>query len=1551
MSRGAHLKKFIKTSYKYFVCVLVGTVLISHLTILIIASPSEENNSIIECSIYFEEPSIRKINLGGSKFTTIDVKDCISSAESGEPVLPFYPASVLIPPDSNIKDIKITNYNFKKLSFDFKNSPIIPQQEILPYSSEKNSKEFVINKTKYNLDKPVFENIFSNEGIGFCRGYKILNLNIYPVKYIPKKGLLYYTDRVNIKITLEKNNNENFENNFLRNNKNDQNFIKTIVENPYSIDTYNEETVMTMENNENTFDYTDGICNSDQNFEYVIITKNSLSDTNGYRYELSDLVSHRENYSNLNATIVTVEEIDSCNSYWNETAVFNDTQAHIREFCKDAYLNWNTQYILLAGDWDSIESHKIVPYRLFTDRDETQDYNTMASDMYYSHLDGDWYYDSNNIWGGGKNGANDLYGELYIGRITCNSPETVSNAVYKIINYDTNNSYRNSWLRSVGFFGGDLGSQWDVTSKDYLEELRLGTDTYRTFTGFEEWNENKTDDFDTTERIYHKDIGSSYLNDFDSSIENDESSIINHLGHTSVNSPFELINWESRYNSKPFFGFSQGCISGRFHDGESGCEKLICSNEKRHAYALVLNTGYGYGSGSSTNGPSHYINCYFFDYFLRDQSENKENWQLGKAMLYAKDKIASVINSRSHAWCYAWYSANFFGDPAQTLKIDNQNNPPEIQNENPLDGSVDVSIDLSNLSIYISDSNSDSLSWTIETSPNIGNSLNENDIDGIKKCNISNLNYNTLYNWYVNCTDGIIWTNNSYSFTTREKYIPSSPLNFTATALDENQIRLNWDTPDLADFIIVEYNQITNSWNKSEGVEIYNGSGELTNHNNLSENTTYFYQAWSKNNTDNVFSTNPSRISCTTLTNNPPFLTNEVPENNSLNIDIYYDNISVLIEDENNENFNYSIQGKYVLDNIETNSSNGIKSVELITPLPYNESICWYVNTTNSNKWNNKTFVFKTRNKYIPSKPSFFNASIHNETAINLSWSNIVNNNTIIEYGFGNSWNRSEGIEIYNGTDSTFQHTKLKPITKYYYQIWSYNNTDKTYSNNFISCNATTYSNNISFSIIDEYPVNNSQGISIDLSSLTVSVNISNGETFNWYIETKPSIGNNFKLNSTNESLTCAISDLSYSTVYTWYVNVTNGEIEENKIFTFRTQSRPQNNNNNNPPSTGGYTPPVVTDTNNNPVADAGGPYEGIVNKSIFFDGKNSYDIDEDKLSYEWFINNKSFSEINCSIIFTKVSNYSVELIVTDELGLSDKDLTYVKIKENTSVETEKSNTTDNSTQNSSGFDLGGIPDSIETQIGSDANNSNKIFELLIGGNTFYLIDTNNDNYPDLFYDKTNNIKTEINKSKNGIFLIDTDGDNNWDYTYNIYTNNLAEYSEISKEKLTPVFSFELLIIFVFIVMFMIGIIAFYKFRKPFLEDNKFIDVISKKIHGNDLSNIYKKHFSNSSNMSDINSNYFAEDFENNLKTTKFSSEKSYRKKAIENLGELYKEDTDGISDEIYKSEPDFTDQYREIDEFLNSIENDIGNRNEDSVDINKIVDDVLESKSNKFES
>ena len=88
---------------------------------------------------------------------------------------------------------------------------------------------------------------------------------------------------------------------------------------------------------------------------------------------------------------------------------------------------------------------------------------------------------------------------------------------------------------------------------------------------------------------------------------------------------------------------------------------------------------------------------------------------------------------------------------------------------------------------------------------------------------------------------------------------------------------------------------------------------------------------------------------------------------------------------------------------------------------------------------------------------------------------------------------------------------------------------------------------------------------------------------------------------------------------------------------------------------------PNTTQQNAPPVADAKGPYIGLVNQSINFDASLSFDSDaEDTLFYNWdFGDGATSKDQTTDHIYNASGNYTVELTVTDSHGLASINSTY----------------------------------------------------------------------------------------------------------------------------------------------------------------------------------------------------------------------------------------------------------------------------------------------------
>lgn len=92
---------------------------------------------------------------------------------------------------------------------------------------------------------------------------------------------------------------------------------------------------------------------------------------------------------------------------------------------------------------------------------------------------------------------------------------------------------------------------------------------------------------------------------------------------------------------------------------------------------------------------------------------------------------------------------------------------PTLSNESPSDTSKMWDMETTSISVDIN-CTSGTFDWNITTSPDIGNSGATGASNGTKSCSISGLEYSTEYTWYVNSTNGTLWTNASYTFTTRD---------------------------------------------------------------------------------------------------------------------------------------------------------------------------------------------------------------------------------------------------------------------------------------------------------------------------------------------------------------------------------------------------------------------------------------------------------------------------------------------------------------------------------------------------------------------------------------------------------------------------------------------------------------------------------------------------------------------------------------------------------------------------------------------------------------
>jgi len=153
------------------------------------------------------------------------------------------------------------------------------------------------------------------------------------------------------------------------------------------------------------------------------------------------------------------------------------------------------------------------------------------------------------------------------------------------------------------------------------------------------------------------------------------------------------------------------------------------------------------------------------------------------------DEVRISNSARNSSWIKAEYNNQIDPSAFHLIVIEEeQPKTPIVYSPYPPDKSLDVDITISKLSFNLSHWSGSPINYWIETSPNIGSDSAIGVENGTYNVTISGLTYDITYNWYVNVTDGYNNSNVSYDFTTRSRYLPAIPSDFTTSAIGSNRI-------------------------------------------------------------------------------------------------------------------------------------------------------------------------------------------------------------------------------------------------------------------------------------------------------------------------------------------------------------------------------------------------------------------------------------------------------------------------------------------------------------------------------------------------------------------------------------------------------------------------------------------------------------------------------------------------------------------------------------------------------------------------------------------
>jgi len=334
---------------------------------------------------------------------------------------------------------------------------------------------------------------------------------------------------------------------------------------------------------------------------------------------------------------------------------------------------------------------------------------------------------------------------------------------------------------------------------------------------------------------------------------------------------------------------------------------------------------------------------------------------------------------------------------------------------------------------------------------------------------IAGLNMATTYNctaWALNANGFVL--GNQISFNTK----PYPPSNLTFSNVTYDSFDLLWDLGLGSDATMIRYKE------GSYPTDVNDGEGFLIDTDfatipYLDSNTTYYVRIWSYNGTEEIYSNIYEQNYTTTAIGAPVIDTLDATNIDDMTAILHAE----LTEDSGDAcsvGFRWGTTHGVYPNNVTTGTYNegqiinqSIGSLSKGTTYYYQ---AWAKNAGYFISGSELSFATK------PVEPDTLIAIHYGAQQINLTWNKGQGaDKTRIQAKIGSyPTNETDGTNIYEGTESYFNHTSIIENTAYYYRIWSLNDTNGLYSNLYDEAYDTTdWLPNITFmSPCDEININ-----------------------------------------------------------------------------------------------------------------------------------------------------------------------------------------------------------------------------------------------------------------------------------------------------------------------------------------------------------------------------------------------------------------------------------------------------------------------------------------------
>jgi hypothetical protein len=591
--------------------------------------------------VEFDDPDVSVTGLT----CTVSLRDCPVHADPGEPLLPSYPLEVLLPQGEVVTSIKVTFSGESEIKVEH---PLEWGRPQAPRSMPEVT-EIAAARDIYEGGTPFPPERAVHVTTQTYRGYDIAYVRVYPLRYLGAERKILFASEVTVVIEtapeparfarsagmLRAGKPEDLSG--LRRLLGQAGTAKGLEAYAPQLESYSSGTRPRA---------LSSLVDSTDTYTLVIITTATCEPA------FQTLKTFKDSRG-LTTRVIRVNQI---------TPHYDglDLQDRIRKFIRDAYLYWETEYVLLGSDVEGIPHRglyaEILPY--VTDND-------IPADIYYACLDGTWNDDSDSRWG--EPGEDDLLPEVSIGRASVGSLTEATNFVDKIIRYESAPVV--SQIKTAQM-AGELIYDEPTWGGDEKDEIKDGSSAH----GYTTAGIPPSYSVNT---LYDRDLFPAEWSKWDLiSLLNGGVHLVNHSGHcinwmcmkiNTTDIPTSFTN-DGISNSYMVI-YAHGCYSAAFDNrttdgsyvGDAVGEYFTFI--ENGAVAYIGNSRYGCGFHGDTRAAAQYYDRQFFDAIFGEGIT-----VIGDTQTDSKIDNIPYIDFRGMRWTY--YTLNLLADPSMDIWTD-----------------------------------------------------------------------------------------------------------------------------------------------------------------------------------------------------------------------------------------------------------------------------------------------------------------------------------------------------------------------------------------------------------------------------------------------------------------------------------------------------------------------------------------------------------------------------------------------------------------------------------------------------------------------------------------------------------------------------------------------------------------------------------------------------------------------------------------------------------------------------------------------------------------